>query len=135
MRLHGASDCMRASRVQLAAQAAVHCPGHPRSDAFSDFRADAVKGGKLSNIVYANVMTTACVKCAYSLLLTLLWAVLAHPELMVARLFRAWIAMPYTSRLPTNTYYVRIMSRYVRVLVICSAYGSGRTCLGRTSVR
>ena len=27
MQLHGASDCMRASRVQLADQATVHCPG------------------------------------------------------------------------------------------------------------
>ena len=32
MQLHEASDCMRASRVQLAAQAAVHCPGRPQSN-------------------------------------------------------------------------------------------------------
>ena len=35
MRLHGASDCTRADRVQLAAQAAGHCPCQPQSDASS----------------------------------------------------------------------------------------------------
>ena len=33
MRLHGASDCMRAKRVHLADQPAVHCPGWPLADA------------------------------------------------------------------------------------------------------
>ena len=35
MRLRGHSDCMRANRVQLAAQAAARCPDDPYADASS----------------------------------------------------------------------------------------------------
>ena len=54
MQLHGASDRTRAIRVQLATQAAVHCPDHPRISA----RSPATQWARLCCVA------TAC-RCKY----------------------------------------------------------------------
>ena len=106
MRLHGASDCMRASRVQLAAQAAARCPRRPWTDASSPDTwfhiamaitvhvpayaslhrlADAVKGGELSYMAPGSDGTRAKLT-AYSSLMELV-----DPESMLARLIHCSI--------------------------------------------
>ena len=66
MRLHEqeASGCMRANRVQLAAQAAVHCPGRAWTDASSPATRSARRFGLQSlrscNLPYASPAVAAC---------------------------------------------------------------------------